>query len=68
VVDVCLDKTMLLLGGRVLGGVACMRLYRVVIVVSPLCEMIGKLIARNIGSGIFKVDHNQLLVFISRLQ
>jgi hypothetical protein len=67
-IDIRFDESVLLLEVRVFAGVASIRLHRVVIIIGPFGKVIGKLVARNVGARIFEVNHNQLLVFISRLQ
>lgn len=67
VLHVCQDKTPLLLGLGVDRRITGVRLARVVVVVSPFCEVIRKFVAPNICAGVFKVDDDQLLVLILRL-
>jgi len=56
VINICLDEAVLLFGSRVFGGVASIRLNRIVLVICPLREVIGKLVAWDVGSSIFEVD------------
>ena len=39
-----------------------------VVVVAPLCEMVGKFEAREVGASIFEINDNQLFVLILWMQ
>lgn len=67
-VDVCPDEALLLLQRRIAVGVAGIGHHRVVIVVHPLCEMVGKLVASRVGRCILEVNDNQLLMLVGGLQ
>lgn len=67
-IDVGPDKPALLVNVGILGGVANMRVPRVMIVVCPFGEMVGKLKSWNVGTGILKINNNQLLVLVGGLK
>lgn len=67
-VNISFDESTLLLGRGILGGVASMGVDWMMVVVSPLGEMIGEFQPRGVGRGVLEVDDHQLLVFIRRLK
>lgn len=67
-VHVCPDEALLLLEAWVPIGVAGKGNHRIVIVVHPFREMIGKLEPGGVGSCVFKVNDDKLLMLVCRLQ
>lgn len=63
-----LDEALLLFDGRILATIAGIRRYRIVVIVRPLRKVIGEFKTRQIGSGIFKVNDNKLLMLVCGLQ
>jgi hypothetical protein len=68
VVDVCLDEVALLVWSRVAGCRAGVRVDRVVVVVAPFCKVIGKVESGRVGSCVFKVNDDELLVLVGGLE
>jgi len=68
VVDIRLDEAVSLFQRWVLARIAGMWRERVVVVVCPFREVICKLQTGKIGSCVFEVDDNQLLVLICWLE
>jgi len=58
------DKPTLFVRGGVVGRIDCPGSLWMVIVVAPLCEMIGKFIAWEVRAGIFEIDDNKLFVLV----
>lgn len=67
-IDIGLDKTTLLVGCRISSHVARPGHCSIMVIVCPLVEMIGKLETSGIGSRIFEVNDDELLVFVSSLE
>ncbi len=55
-VDICSDKTILLLRSRIAARMAGIGCYGVMVVVRPLGEVVGKLQADDVGGGVLEVD------------
>lgn len=66
--DISLQEDLLLVRSRIPTSVAGKRSNRIVIVVSPLGEVIGKLNAWRVRAGIFEINDDKLLVLVGRLQ
>lgn len=62
------NKTALLFKLGVISRIDRPSSLRVMIVVAPLCKVIGEFIAWKISIGIFEINHHQLFVLISRVE
>lgn len=58
------DKAPLFIWSRVIRRIDRPRPLRVMVIVTPLCKMIGKLKPGEVGAGIFEVNDNELLVLV----
>lgn len=67
-VYICPDESLLLFKARITIGVASKRSHRVVVVVHPLREMIGKFVSSSVGTCVLKVNDNELFVLVGRLK
>jgi hypothetical protein len=62
------DKPTLLFGSRIIRRIDRPRSLWMVIVVTPLCEMVGKFKSWEISTSIFKINDNKLFVLVLRVQ
>lgn len=67
-IDICLEETALFIGVRVAAFVTTVRRSSVVVVVGPFRKVVGELIAGNVGTGVFEIDDNKLLVLVGGLK
>lgn len=68
VVDVSLEEAALFFRLWISCRVASIRLRGIVIVVCPFCEVVRKLQASRVRGSVFKINDDELLVFILRLE
>ena len=62
------DKSTLFVRGGVVGRIDRPGSLRMVIIIAPLCEMVGKFVAWEVSTSIFKVNDDKLFVFVFRVQ
>lgn len=67
-INICLDEAPLFLDCRIAIRVTSIGCNGVVIIVSPFGEMVCKFEAYSIGSSVFKIDDNQLLMLVGGLK
>ena len=67
-IDISLDKTTLFIRRGISSHVARPGRRSIVVIVCPLVEMIGKFKTTSVGSRIFKIDDDELLVFVGGLK
>jgi hypothetical protein len=60
------DKSMLFLRTWVDGRVDGPRPFRMVIVIAPLCKVVGKFEAWEVSTSIFEINDYKLFVFVLR--
>jgi hypothetical protein len=68
VIDIGLDETALLIRGGISSHIARPGHCSIMVVVCPFVEVIGKLETTSIRARIFKVNDDELLVFVSSLK
>jgi hypothetical protein len=66
--DIAAHEAVLLLGRRIGPGVARVTGFGVVVVVTPLCKVVGKFQPRCIGVGVLEIDDDELSMFICRVE
>lgn len=62
------NKPALFVRSGVIRWVDRPRPFRMMIVVTPFCEVVGEFIASEVGIGILKVNHNKLFMLIPWMQ
>lgn len=62
------DESILFFGGGIVGWIDGPGSVRMMIVVAPFCKVVGKFVAWEVGTSIFKVNDNKLFMLVSWVQ